>query len=154
MSSSFPPPSPRKQMQCVSAKNAAQAIPLEITEASILQMISFIHEQLTEQSISSAYFRLGIQNEYRQLSENLVRAKFCEVAHPNKVSNFVRFTQPLFILLAVASKKKAYPISEGWRGRNLHRAAAWPHIKANCCDKIAAMRGRGRLRHSLLATQV
>ena len=69
-------------MQCVSAKNAAQAIPLEIAEASILQMISFIHEQLTEQSISSAYFRLGIQNA--QLSANFVRARFHNAANQNK----------------------------------------------------------------------
>ena len=66
-------------MQCVSAKNAAQAIPLEITEASILQMISFIYEQLKEQSISSAYFRLGIQNA--QLSANFVRARFRDGIH-------------------------------------------------------------------------
>ena len=65
-------------MQCVSAKNAAQAIPLEITEASILQMISFIREQ-TEQSISSAYFRLGIQNA--QLSAKIVRARFRNAAN-------------------------------------------------------------------------
>ena len=99
MSSSFPPPSPRKQMQCVSAKNAAQAIPLEITEASILQMISFIHEQLTEQSISSAYFRLGIRNV--QLSAKTVRTRFRDGARHNKWRKAVgsRNLYPSFLLL-------------------------------------------------------